>query len=139
MTLALCILVVDDYADARDVLGWVLEHAGYKVITAADGAEAVSMAQAHQPAVIIMDICMPTMDGVEATRQIKSTQGLAQVPVVAYTARADAPLDKGLFAAVCKKPCAPDVLVNIIASAVSGQLDASSNSMKTNVRGDLPS
>ena len=115
------VLVVEDYPDAREFLTTVFEDAGYEVLTAGDGAEGVAVAQASRPAVIVMDIFMPVMDGVEATRRIKSTPGLEQVPVIAYTARSSWLDHKELFAAVCIKPCPPDVLLEVVAQAASGK------------------
>ena len=66
------VLVVDDSADARAVLGGYLEYAGFRVITAEDGEAAVTAARAEWPAVIIMDLAMPRMDGWEAMRRLRA-------------------------------------------------------------------
>jgi CheY-like chemotaxis protein len=114
------ILVVDDYADARDLLAIVLEYAGFEVRAAASGEEAVDLVRQHPFDVVIMDVFMPGMDGVEATRRIKAEPGLGDLPVIAYTARSS-PLERieGLFSAVCVKPCSPDALLTAVRKAVA--------------------
>jgi CheY-like chemotaxis protein len=114
------ILVVDDHDDTRELLATLFESAGYEVVVAADGLEAVTMARAYTPAVILMDLYMPKMDGVEATRRIKASTQLGDIPIVAYTARPPGPMrDDNLFAAICQKPCPPDVLMQVVKRAVT--------------------
>jgi CheY-like chemotaxis protein len=81
-----CILVVDDYSDVREAVQRLLERRGFRVITAADGAEAVTIATQHLPDVILMDISMPVLDGVAATAQLKASPRTAAIPVVGFTA-----------------------------------------------------
>ena len=66
------VLVVDDYGDIREVLAGVLEDAGFVVRTAANGLEALIAAYEMRPGVIVMDVSMPVLDGIEATRLIKA-------------------------------------------------------------------
>jgi two-component system, cell cycle response regulator DivK len=80
------ILVVDDYADTRRVVRWMLERQGYKVVEAADGAAAVEVAARERPALVLMDLSMPQIDGFDATRSIHENEGLTGVPVIAMTA-----------------------------------------------------
>jgi len=80
------ILVVDDYADTRRVVRWMLERQGYKVVEAADGATAVEVAARERPALVLMDLSMPQTDGFDATRSIHESEGLSGVPVIAMTA-----------------------------------------------------
>jgi PleD family two-component response regulator len=65
------VLVVDDYGDVRDVLAGVIEGAGFVVRTAANGLEALIAAYEMRPSVIVMDVSMPVLDGIEATRLIR--------------------------------------------------------------------
>ena len=91
----------------------VLHNAGFIVRTAANGLEAVLAAYEMRPAVIVMDMMMPVLDGVEATRLIKAIDQLRDARVIAYTARPplDPKLTEELFTAVLPKPSPPDVVV----------------------------
>lgn len=80
------ILVVEDNAMNRKVLCQMLNLAGYRTITASDGATAIDAARAHQPHLILMDIQMPGMNGVEATRHIRRDTALQAIPIIAVTA-----------------------------------------------------
>ena len=82
------ILVVEDTEDNRQILRDLLSMAGYDVVEAHDGAEGVAQASEHKPALILMDIQMPVMDGYEATRRIKSDPVLKAIPVIAVTSYA---------------------------------------------------
>src|SRR5258708_5721795 len=80
------ILAVDDDAAARDLLVTVLGYAGHEVRQAADGAEALALAQDAPPDLIIADLLMPTMDGFEFVRRLRENSAFARTPVVFYTA-----------------------------------------------------
>jgi CheY-like chemotaxis protein len=80
------ILVVDDSLDNVVALSLYLQGEGYKVVTAANGEEAVNIAKLTQPNLILMDISMPLMDGLAATRKIRENAALRDVPVIAITA-----------------------------------------------------
>ena len=80
------ILVVDDLADNVAVMSLHLQDAGYRVVTASNGEEAISVATQTLPNLILMDISMPTLDGLGATRRIRENEALRDVPVVAVTA-----------------------------------------------------
>lgn len=109
------VLVVEDYDDARLMVEMILEDAGYRVLLAADGREGVALARQHRPDAILMDIFMPGLDGIEATREIKADPATASVPVIAYTAKPSSVRDgEELFAAVCAKPCDPDELLKVV-------------------------
>jgi len=82
------ILVVDDNEMNRDMLSRRLERRGYQVVIAVDGAEGVRMAQAEAPALILMDMSLPVLDGWEATRQIKAAPATGGIPIIALTAHA---------------------------------------------------
>jgi CheY-like chemotaxis protein len=111
------VLVVEDYDDARMLVEMILADAGYRVLAAADGYEGVTLAREHRPDAILMDIFMPGLDGIEATRQIKADPATAAVPVIAYTAKPGSLRDgEELFAAVCPKPCDPDELLKVLAA-----------------------
>lgn len=80
------ILVVDDSADNVAMLSLDLQQEGYRVVTATNGEEAISVASATMPNLILMDISMPTLDGLGATRRIRDKDELRNVPVIAVTA-----------------------------------------------------
>jgi adenylate cyclase len=84
------ILVADDAPDNRDILQMRLESQGYAVVTAVDGAEALEKTSALQPDLVLLDIMMPKMDGIEALKRIKADAALPFVPVILVTARTDA-------------------------------------------------
>jgi CheY-like chemotaxis protein len=109
------VLVVDDHLDTRELLACALEIAGYGVLLAETGPEAIGMAHQYHPAAVVMDIYMPVMDGIEATRAIRQDPALAHMPVVAHTARPGGLVGlEHLFDAICPKPCPPDRLVDMV-------------------------
>lgn len=79
------ILVADDFLENRDILCRMLELFGHRTVSAANGQEALELAQVHHPDVILMDLSMPVLDGWEATARIKAHDGLRHIPVLAVT------------------------------------------------------
>jgi two-component system cell cycle response regulator DivK len=82
------ILVVDDHADNRRILRDLLGSAGFEVLEATTGEEAVARAEADVPDLILMDIQLPGLDGYEATRRIKASEALRRNPLIAVTSYA---------------------------------------------------
>ena len=80
------ILVVDDFDDTRHLLRTWLERKGFRVVEAENGMEAVNEAVSESPDLIIMDLEMPELDGLAATRKIRECDHLANVPIVAVSA-----------------------------------------------------
>ena len=80
------ILLVEDFDDTRLMTKLWLTRKGYRVIEAEDGREAVTLAQREHPDLIIMDMMMPGLSGLDATRQIREYQSLRQTPIVAVSA-----------------------------------------------------
>ncbi|HYZ83179.1 MAG TPA: response regulator [Bryobacteraceae bacterium] len=80
------ILVADDNADAREVLSDFLRAWGFDVTEASTGREAVILASEWFPDLVLMDLCMPVMDGFAALREIREHSQITQVPVIAITA-----------------------------------------------------
>lgn len=79
-------LIAEDHEDSRDALQTLLEAYGYAVHVATNGREAVARAIATRPQIIIMDIMMPIMDGMDATRELRATPGFEATPIIAMTA-----------------------------------------------------
>jgi CheY-like chemotaxis protein len=80
------VLVVDDFEDTRRVLRLWLERMGYAVLEAADGLEAVEAARTLAPDLIILDIEMPGLDGLESARRIRQHEALREIPIIAVSA-----------------------------------------------------
>jgi CheY-like chemotaxis protein len=79
-------LVVEDFEDSRFMMRRLLEMAGYDVLEASDGEQAVQMAVESRPVLILMDLSLPKLDGLAATRQIRQKKGLKKTPIVAVSA-----------------------------------------------------
>jgi len=107
------VLVVDDYGEVREVVARVLEDAGFVVRTAANGLEGLIAAHEMRPGVIIMDVSMPVLDGIEATRLIKAGKITRDARVIAYTGNplSDDSPTRTLFDAILVKPAAPEVML----------------------------
>jgi len=110
-----CILVVEDQADNRRILRDLLVNAGYELIEAESGEEAISAVTARRPDLILMDIQLPVIDGYEATRRIRSNPELKSAPIIPVTSYALAgdeakALDAGCSAYVTK-PFSPRALL----------------------------
>ena len=80
------ILVVEDSADNLAMISLALQQQGYKVVTAVNGEDAISVATQTNPNLILMDINMPELEGLGATRRIRENEALRDVPVIAVTA-----------------------------------------------------
>jgi CheY-like chemotaxis protein len=80
------ILVVDDAVDNLSMMSLALQQQGYQVVTAGNGEDAISVATQTLPNLILMDINLPTLDGLGATRRIRENEALRDVPVIAVTA-----------------------------------------------------
>ena len=80
------VLVVDDSVDNVVLLSLDLQREGYRVVTASNGEEAITIAALTQPNIILMDLGMPHLDGLAATRRIRENESLRDVPVIAITA-----------------------------------------------------
>ena len=114
------ILVVDDFDDTRLLLRTWLQKKGFHVVEAENGNRAVAAAESNRPDLIIMDVEMPELDGLSATRKIRKLENFAAVPIVAVSAYgADQYRDHAL-AAGCDEyvstPFEPDELEKLIRS-----------------------
>jgi two-component system, cell cycle response regulator DivK len=82
------ILLVEDNEMNRDMLSRRLQKRGYEVVIAEDGEQGVRLAQSETPALVLMDMSLPVLDGWEATRQLKAAPATRSIPVIALTAHA---------------------------------------------------
>jgi two-component system, cell cycle response regulator DivK len=119
------VLVVDDVSDMRDLYMEFLELAGFQVVEAANGVEALRVAQSEQPSAIVMDLEMPTMKGAEATRLLRQDERTKAIPVIVLTGTSSkAELSNARAAgctAVLRKPCMPDVLLEALRLVLRGE------------------
>jgi two-component system cell cycle response regulator DivK len=110
-----CILVVEDQADNRRILRDLLVNAGYELIEAESGEEAITAVTARRPDLILMDIQLPVIDGYEATRRIRSNPELKSIPIIAVTSYALAGDEVKALSAGCTayitKPFSPRALL----------------------------
>ena len=115
------ILVVDDYKAVRIVVARILREAGFLVRTAANGLEGLIAATQMRPRVIVMDVAMPVLNGIEATRLLKAREATRSARVIAYTANTsiDGALAERLFDAVLVKPSPPDVVLATVRHVAS--------------------
>lgn len=110
------ILLVDDEPDILEIVGYNLSQEGYQIFTAANGKEAVAKAKKELPHLIIMDVMMPEMDGMEATETIRKIPELAHVIITFLTARSEDYSQVAGFEAgaddYISKPIKPKLLVS---------------------------
>ncbi len=90
------ILIVDDEAPVANLLEQALRDEGYEVAVAADGMEAMNRLHAFKPDVVIMDIMMPRLDGVQTTRLLRRNRSYADTVIIALSARTDEPARKAM-------------------------------------------
>lgn len=109
------VLLVEDNDDNRTIYATILSHCGYEVVEAPNGLEGVRQADRCRPDLIIMDISLPIMDGLEATRRIRANPHTCTIPVLAVTAHArDSDRQRALGAGCTRylsKPVEPRRLV----------------------------
>ncbi|MDX6651461.1 MAG: two-component system, OmpR family, phosphate regulon response regulator PhoB [Solirubrobacterales bacterium] len=118
------ILIAEDEPDIRDLVSFRLERAGYDVILAEDGQEALELAIEHRPDLAILDVMMPRMDGLELTRRIRAEQTIAAMPIILLTASVqDQAVTEGFRAGAddyMRKPFSPQELLSRV-EAVLGR------------------
>ena len=112
------VLVVEDFEDNRFMMRRLLEMSGYRVVEAVNGNQAVESAASENPDIILMDLSLPQLDGLAATRRIRSREGLRKVPIVAVSAHDSADFHAEALAAGCNeyvtKPIDFDQLVQLL-------------------------
>src|ERR1041385_7113512 len=114
----LTVLVVEDFEDNRFMMRSLLEMSGDRVVEPANGQHAVETARRERPAIILMDLSLPMLDGLAATRRIREQDELSNVPIVAVSAHDSADFHAEALAAGCDeyvtKPIDFDQLVQLL-------------------------
>jgi CheY-like chemotaxis protein len=95
------VMVVEDFEDNRFMMRRLLEMSGYRVLEAVNGEEAVEIARRERPGLILMDLSLPQLDGLAATRRIRQHPELRDVPIVAVSAHDTADFHADALAAGC--------------------------------------
>lgn len=95
------VMVVEDFEDNRFMMRRLLEMSGYRVLEAVNGEEAVELAHRERPGLILMDLSLPHLDGLAATRRIRQHPDLREVPIVAVSAHDTADFHADALAAGC--------------------------------------
>src|SRR5687767_4185216 len=99
----LTVMVVEDFEDNRFMMRRLLEMSGYRVVEAINGQEAVETARRELPDLILMDLSLPLLDGLAATRRIREQKELSKVPIVAVSAHDTADFHADALAAGCNE------------------------------------
>jgi diguanylate cyclase len=123
------ILIVDDRALNREFLATLLRYVGYQVIEAVDGADALRKVRAERPALVISDVLMPIMDGVEFARAVRADADIAATPIIFYTAtyrleQARAMADSCGVETVLSKPVEPQAILDAVQAALGTPVTA---------------
>ena len=112
------ILIAEDTEDIRHLVKFMLEQKGCQVLEAAHGKEAVELAPEHKPDLILMDLRMPVLDGLEATRQLRQIPETKNIPIVALSAHCEDGRHEEAIAAGCDdcimKPLEDKVVAEIL-------------------------
>ena len=116
------ILVIEDYDDTRQLISSMLRKDGYHVIEAEDGVEGLLKASAGYPDLVIMDLALPEMDGVETARRIRQTPKLSRTPIFVVSAWLTKEVEADVRAAGCTevfaKPFEVDELIDRVRAVV---------------------
>lgn len=108
------VLVADDDADIRALVAFRLERAGFRVVTASDGEQALELARTESPDLAVLDVMMPRLTGLEVTKRLRQQQETSRLPVILLTARVqESDVALGLEAGAddyIKKPFSPQEL-----------------------------
>jgi two-component system cell cycle response regulator DivK len=117
------ILIADDSADNRDLYARAMADAGFRFALSEDGQECLQRARELNPDLIVMDLSLPNLDGLEATRQLKADEQTRHIPVIVLTAYGWETVKEDAYRHGCDgflvKPCPPDDLLKEIARFLS--------------------
>lgn len=116
------VVVADDDADIRDLVAFELDNAGFTVVPAADGDEALDLVLEHRPDLALLDVMMPGRSGLDVLRSIRADDSLAGTRVILLTARArDVDVDEGFSTGAddyLTKPFSPRELVHRVTALI---------------------
>jgi DNA-binding response OmpR family regulator len=108
------VLAADDDEDILELIVFRLEHSGYTVLQARDGAEALDLARRSRPDLAVLDVMMPKLDGFELTRRLREDESTSKMPIILLTARTqEADVERGFVAGAddyLRKPFSPQEL-----------------------------
>jgi two-component system cell cycle response regulator DivK len=125
------VLVVEDFEDNRFLMRRLLEMSGYGVLEATNGEEAVLIAERERPDLVLMDLSLPLLDGLAATRKIRKCEGLNKIPIVAVSAHDTTDFHTEALAAGCNdyvtKPIDFDQLELVIKKLLDGNVNGSAH------------
>ena len=131
------ILLVEDFDDTRLMMKMWLVKNGYRVIEAETGEEAISLAQTERPDLILMDVMMPGINGLDATQRIRQDRALSRTPIVAVSAYGAEEYRHLALEAGCNDyvstPFDPEMLADLIKDLLQDEESAHSNALPTNL------
>jgi two-component system phosphate regulon response regulator PhoB len=131
------ILLVEDEADLQELLRYNFSREGYEVVSAVTGEQAIDLAQRHEPDVILLDLMLPRMDGLEVCRRLKADDSTSSIPIIMVTAKGEeADVVTGLELGAddyVAKPFSPRVLIARV-KAVLRRVGGSDETMSTDGR-----
>ena len=116
------LLLVEDYQDAREMYALFLSANGLEVVEAADGEQALLNAATFKPQIVVLDIGLPRVDGLEVTRRLRANPKTALIPIIALSATAADFRDRAAAAGctvALEKPCTPDELLVSVLDCLS--------------------
>ena len=117
------IVVADDEQDIRDLLAFTLRFAGHEVLAASNGEEAFQMTRTEKPALVVLDVRMPLMNGLETCRQIKADPVLCHIPVLFVSAWGqESEIQSGMDAGAVEyvvKPFEPTAIIHKVAELLA--------------------
>jgi CheY-like chemotaxis protein len=108
------VLLVEDDRDTRQMYSEFLSYSGLEVTEAPTGYRALERAREHRPDVVVTDIAMPGMDGLELSRTLRREDATSDVPIIAVSGNASERAREAGCNVVLEKPCAPDRLLHVI-------------------------
>ena len=128
MSDAQTILLIEDNEQNRYLATYLLEHAGFKIVSADSGSQALALVEELTPDTILLDIQLPGMDGYQVARELRALESLKRIPIIAVTSYAMVGDEEKALQAGCtgylEKPIDPDTFVSQITALIAmGRLD----------------